>query len=173
MSEAWSQLRDIDRLSDGQSDIEFEIPLTALPRLPPQPAGSREAVRGRIQFRREGGFAVAVLEVSGSVQLVCQRCLAPMHQDVDGATRIALVASEAEADRVPPEFEPVRAPEGRIRLRDLVEEEVMLALPIVPLHEVPADCAPMARVENVAEPQVDAADSMQKPFERLGELLKR
>jgi uncharacterized protein len=173
MSEAWSQLRDIERLSDGQFDVEFEIPLTAFPRLPVQPAGSMESVRGRAQFRREGGFAVAKLEVSGRVQLVCQRCLAPMHQAVDGTARIALVASEAEADRVPPEFEPVRAPDGRIRVRDLVEEEVLLALPIVPLHETAAQCAPMAQVESVAEAQADTAENMQKPFERLGELLKR
>ena len=170
MSEAWSQLRDIDRLCDGQADIDFAIPLTEFPRLPLQKAGTGETVRGRAQFRREGGFAVAELEVAGRVQLICQRCLTPMHQPVDGSARIALVASEAEADRVPPEFEPVRAVEGRIRLRDLVEEEVLLSLPIVPLHESPRDCAPAVPA---AEPPAEEADSMQKPFERLGELLKR
>lgn len=173
MSEAWSQLRDIDRLSDGRVDIDFVIPLSEFPRLPAQPTGSGESVSGRAQFRREAGFAVAELEVSGSVQLVCQRCLAPMRQPVDGSASIALVASEAEADRVPPEFEPVRAPEGRIRVRDLVEEEVLLSMPIVPLHEDPAECAPAAQVAIVAGEPAEGAESMQKPFERLGELLKR
>jgi uncharacterized protein len=87
-----------------------------------------------------------------------------MHQPVDGSARIALVASESEADRVPPEFEPVRAVEGRIRLRDLVEEEVLLSLPIVPLHDNPQDCVPVPAA---------AEEELQKPFERLGELLKR
>jgi uncharacterized protein len=163
MSEAWSQLRDIDRLAEGQVDIDFAIPLAEFPRLPLQKAGAGETVSGRAQFRREGGFAVAELEVTGRVQLVCQRCLTPMFQPVDGNARIALVASETEADRVPPEFEPVRAVEGRIRLRDLVEEEVLLSLPIVPLHENPQDCVPATSL----------ADSMHKPFERLSELLKR
>ena len=171
----WSQLREVARLSDGQVDIDFAIPLTEFPRLPPQPAGTGETMRGRAQFRREGGFAVAALDVDGTVQLVCQRCLRPMRQPVVGHAKIALVASEVEADRVPPEFEPVHAPVGRIRLRDLVEEEVLLGLPIVPLHADPRECTLATQVEiaSVAETEADAAMSMQKPFERLGELLKR
>ncbi len=96
-----------------------------------------------------------------------------MRQPVQGSARIALVASEAEADRVPPEFEPVRAPEGRIRLRDLVEEEVLLALPIVPLHESVEDCAPQAQAAIASEPEAPGADGTQRPFAALGELLKR
>jgi uncharacterized protein len=168
MSQAWSQLREIDRLADGLIDLDFAIPLTAFPRLPVHES-SGETLRGRAQFRREVGFVVAELDVAGEVQLVCQRCLKPMWQPIDSHVRIALVASEADAERAPPEFEPVRAPEGRVRIRDLVEEEVLLALPIVPLHADPRECTPAAEVEAKA-----AAESpMQKPFERLGELLKR
>ncbi len=124
MSEAWSQLRDVDRLSDGRVDIDFVDPAERISAASGAAGRSDGSVSGQAQFRREVGFAVAELEVTGSVQLVCQRCLAPMRQPVDGSALIALVATEAEADRVPPEFEPVRAPEGRIRVRDLVEEEV-------------------------------------------------
>jgi uncharacterized protein len=175
MPEPWSQLREIDQLANGQVDIDFAIPAAEFSRLPPQPEGSRDTVHGRAQFRREGGFAVTELDVAGAVQLVCQRCLAPLHQSVTVHALIALVVSEAEADRVPPEFEPVHAPAGRIRVRDLVEEEVLLALPIVPLHENPHDCAPAAQIEvaSAAPAEADAAASLQKPFERLGELLKR
>ena len=171
MSQAWSQWRDVERLSTGKADIDFAIPAAEFPRLPPQPARPIETLRGQVQFRREGGFAVAELSVTGGVQLICQRCLKYMRQPVDGHARIALVVSETEADRVPPEFEPVRAPEGRVRVLDLVEEEVLLALPIVPLHEDLSECVPAAALEK-AEAQ-DAPHSMQKPFERLGELLKR
>ena len=169
MSAAWSQLREIDRLADGQVDLDFAIPLTEFARLPPQPAGTGEVLSGRAAFRREGGFAVAEIAVRGAAQLICQRCMKPMRHAVDSEARIALVAFEAEADRVPPEFEPVRAPEGRIRLRELVEEEVLLTLPIVPLHEDLGECAPAAKV--AADVKTESAT--QKPFEQLGELLKR
>ena len=47
---------------------------------------------------------------------------------------MGLIAAEADASRVPEELEPVLAPEGRIRVGELVEEELLLTLPIVPLH---------------------------------------
>lgn len=174
MSQGWSQLLDIDRLSDGRGELEFEIPLSAFPRLPPQPASTEAQIRGTAHFRRQGGFAVVDLEVRGSVQLTCQRCLGPMRQSVDGDAHIALVASEAEAERVPPELEPVRAPEGRIRLRDLVDEEVLLALPIVPLHESSEECGQQAPSASSAR-EVETADEggVQRPFADLGKLLKR
>ena len=58
----------------------------------------------------------------------------------------------------------VLAPEGRIALRDLVEEELLLAVPLVPRHENEADCGRTASTE---------ADVTQTPFAGLGELLKR
>jgi uncharacterized protein len=170
MSAAWSQLHDIDRLADGQIGLDFAIPLTAFARLPPQPVGTGEVLSGHAQFRREGSVAVAELAAQGAVHLVCQRCMKPMRFGIDSHARIALVASEPEADRVPPEFEPMHAPEGRIRLKDLVEEEVLVTLPIVPLHEDLRDCTPAAQA---AETPAESESPMQKPFERLGELLKR
>ena len=56
-----------------------------------------------------------------------------------GTARVALIAAESEADRVPQEFETVLAPENRIRVRDLVEEELLLSLPLVPLHADASD----------------------------------
>lgn len=167
MSEPWSQLLDIDRVADSQDGFDFAIPLTEFPRLPRQPAGPGDVVSGRVQFRRQSGFTVAALDVAGSVQLECQRCLSPMRQAVQSHADVALVAAETAADKAPPGFEPVRAPEGRVRVRDLVEEELLLALPIVPLHDTSRECAPAESVPAIP------ADEMQKPFERLGELLKR
>ncbi len=52
------------------------------------------------------------------------------------------VASEADAARVPEDLEPMLAPGGRISIGELITEELLLALPIVPLHEpVQAQCA--------------------------------
>ena len=61
-------------------------------------------------------------------------------------------------------IEPVLAPDGRIALRDLVEEELLLVVPLVPRHEDEADCGRVAS---------DEADVRQTPFAGLGELLKR
>jgi uncharacterized protein len=84
--------------------------------------------------------------------------------------RVAMVAGAAEADRVPAGRETILAPEHRISLRDLVEEELLLSIPIVPLHE-PEECqAETAEETSAAEGPVE---EVQRPFEQLGELLKR
>ena len=71
---------------------------------------------------------------------------------------------EVDADKVP-EDRNARAPEGRIRLRELVEEELLLALPAAPRHER-GECGETAQV--AAEP---ASVPTQRPFAGLGELL--
>jgi uncharacterized protein len=173
MSEPWSQLSDVDRLADRQADVAFEIPLDQMPRVRAQLAGSGGKVRGSARFRREAGFRVAELEWTGTAMLVCQRCLEPMQWPVGGTARVALVVAEHEADHVPPELETVHTPENRVRVRDLVEEELLLALPLAPLHAELSECT--GQQNPGTEPETSGAPEheTQRPFERLGELLKR
>jgi len=173
MSEPWSQLIDVDRLADRQADVAFDIPLSRLPRVQAQIAGAQGTVHGVAHFRREAGFRVAELEMQGEAKLICQRCLAPMTWPIDCETRVAILANEREADSVPQELETVHAPDDRIRVADLVEEELLLTLPLVPLHESAEECK--ATQDEVPAPEKEAAPApeTQRPFERLGELLKR
>jgi uncharacterized protein len=174
MSEPWSQLSDVDRLADRQADIAFDIPLSRLPRVQAQIAGAKGSVRGNAHFRREAGYRIAELEMEGDAELVCQRCLAPMTLPLESETRVAILANEKEADGVPQELETVYAPDDRIRVADLVEEELLLTLPLVPLHESAEECQTVQdEVPTAATEEAAPAPETQKPFERLGELLKR
>ena len=172
MSPPWSQPLDVDRLSAAEADIDFAVPLAELARLRAQLASVSGEVSGRVHFRRMADMAVAELMLSGTAHLVCQRCLQAMDVGVEAATQVGLIASEADADRVPEELEPVLAPNGRISVGELVEEELLLTLPIVPLHSegeggvcVVAD-APAAATE-------ERGEEVQRPFAGLAELLKR
>ena len=77
------------------------------------------------------------LKVGGSLQLVCQRCLGahefPLHIDVT----LQLAATQAEVDAEPLETEgPEQIVAGReMQVRVLVEDEVLLAIPLAPRHE--------------------------------------
>jgi uncharacterized protein len=173
MSEPWSQLSDVDRLADRHAEVAFEIPLDQMPRVREQFASAGGQVRGVAHFHREAGFRVADLDMSGTARLVCQRCLGPMEVPVAGSAHVALIVSEDEADRVPPEFETVHVPENRVRVRDLVEEELLLTLPLSPLHEKPEECRGEASTHDAPAPQEAPTSETQRPFERLGELLKR
>ena len=170
MSPPWTKPLDIDRLSEAEADVDFVVPLAELPRLA-QLAGLAGEVHGRAHFRRTGGIAVVELNFDGTARLQCQRCLGAMEVGVEASTEVGLVATEADVSRVPEEFEPVLAPEGRISVGELVEEELLLTLPIVPLHEEEAACqvAPAAAAVSAEEAQPET----QKPFAQLAELLKR
>jgi len=170
MSPPWSKPLEVDRLAEAEADVDFAVPLAELPRLA-QLAGLAGEVRGRAHFRRQAGITVAELSFSGTAHLVCQRCLGAMEVGVDATTAVGLVTTEADTSRVPEELEPVLAPEGRISVGELVEEELLLTLPIVPLHEEAAAChvAPAAAAVSADE----VPPETQKPFAQLAELLKR
>jgi uncharacterized protein len=163
MSEGWSKLLDIGPLADGRADIDFTIPLKEFPRVLPLLAAPDGEARGRVDFSREGPNAVAEVHVSADVPLRCQRCLSPLKWPVDSTGRAALVATHAQAARVPETLETVLAPEYRISLRDLVEEELLLALPLVPRHE-DNECA---------GERAGTQSETHRPFGQLNELLKR
>jgi uncharacterized protein len=162
MSEGWSKLLDIGPLADGRAQIDFSIPLKEFPRVLPLLAAADGEARGRVNFSREDRIAVAEVAVVADVMLLCQRCLAPLKWPVNSSGRAALVATAAEAERVPETLETVLAPEHRISTRDLVEEELLLALPLVPRHEDDSCAGDRA-----------GADETHRPFAQLSELFKR
>lgn len=171
MSEVWSKLRDVDRLADGRVRIDFSIPFDELPRVRAQlREGGEGRVSGKARFDRDRDWPVADVAISARAVLTCQRCMKPLERAIESASRIVLVADAAEAERAPAELETVRAPGHRVRVRDLVEEELLLALPIVPLHPA-GDCA--AAGEARGSFRESAVEVRNRPFERLDELLRR
>jgi uncharacterized protein len=159
---------DVDRLADGGADVDFAVPLAELPGLRSLRAGVAGSVHGHVHFAREQGVAVAELVLKGTATLECQRCMKPMEYALESAARVALIATEAQAGELPPDLEPMLAEGGRISIAGLITEELLLTLPIVPLHEGDEACA-SAPAEAVPE----RGGETHRPFARLAELLKR
>lgn len=182
MSQDWSRRRDIDLLADEHVRIDFDIPLADFPHLRSHLADTRGNASGRVGFERVQGACVAEITVSAHVRLTCQRCLTPLDHPIECAGRVVMVADGAEADRAPAGLETILAPERRTSVRDLVEEELLLALPIVPRHSA-TECAPArstdaesagaakspARSSGTAGAS-EAPQEKHRPFERLNEL---
>jgi uncharacterized protein len=168
MSPPWSKPLDVDGLADSGAGMECTVPLAELPGLRSLREGIQGEVRAELHFAREHGLPVAELRLTGSATLECQRCLRPLVLPLDTAARIALIGDEAQAARVPPDLEPVLAPGGRIRMGELIAEELLLTLPIVPLHGSPDGCA-----AEVPPLPPEAGGETQRPFAGLGALLKR
>ena len=86
----------------------------------------------------EGPQPYLRLAIHGAAWLECQRCLAPYKQafNVDATYRI--VNTEAEAEEFPLDEDEVDVIVGSTHfdLIDLIEEELLLNLPLVPKHDV-------------------------------------
>ena len=128
-----------------------------------------------MRFSRQLGQAVADLDVSAAPEVVCQRCMQPMRWPIKVKSRIALVSDYDAADRVPEGMEVFLVEADSISVRDLVDEEILLALPHVARHEEGSECADSKMQLPGQEAEADEADDpqVQKPFAQLGELLKR
>jgi uncharacterized protein len=164
MSEGWSKLRDIDLLADGKSEFELVVPLERMARVPPEFRRPGNEVRADLAFGRELNRVVARVGLSGTLGVICQRCMSPMQWPLETRSSAVLIGSENEANQMPVGTEAVLASERKIRLIDLIEEELLLALPLVPLHKL-GSASHSGRDE--------AAQPVQRPFEQLSELLKR
>lgn len=175
MSLGWSRRALVDTLVGTDAAIDFTIPLSELPRVSRELTSTDGDATGRARFSRQLGQAVADLEVSARPEVVCQRCMQAMCWQVDVKSRIALVSDYDAADRVSEGLEVFLVEGDSVSVRDLVDEEILLALPNVALHAEGSECADgQMQLSATEADEEDVADSqVQKPFAQLGELLKR
>lgn len=106
--------------------------------------------------------------VSGSVEMECRRCGRQYAQPVQIELDLRLVRSEAEERSLLSEVDPYWVQDDRLPLHELIEEEVLLALPMLPRCE---SCENATQ----AAPQLPAPETVVKrdnPFAALRQKLK-
>ena len=86
---------------------------------------------------QERGRPALRLRVGGALQLVCQRCLGALEFALHIDVSLQLAATQAEVDAEPLAAEgPERIVASReMPVRDLVEDELLLAIPLAPRHQ--------------------------------------
>ncbi len=85
-------------------------------------------------FRDEQNIAVISGSVKSAVNLGCQRCLAIDAFWVDSQFRFALLRNESQIDNLPESYEPMILDKPELNVHAMIEEELILALPIVHFH---------------------------------------
>lgn len=167
MPEDGLKLCNVAVLADEAEQVELRVPVEKLERIAPQLTRHEGVVTASVALRREQGRIIADVALQAQLEVRCQRCLAAMALPIESRSQVVLLESEADAAAVPAELETALAPEGRLRLADLVEEELLLALPAAPRHaagQCPA--APQAGT------QESFAQTAQRPFAGLAGLLR-
>ena len=156
------------------SALQGQAPLAQLPRL------ADEAVHGVddgvVQFQAQGSMRIGAggqaqpwMQLQGSLDmaLVCQRCLEPVSTLVQFDREFRFVESEDVALAEDEDCdEDLLVSSTQFDLLELVEDELLMALPVSPKHQTcPGDLK-----LSVADADFEAANDRPKPFAKLAQL---
>lgn len=112
------------------------LPLAKLPRLAATLAETTGTLQVELQAMRDDeGQDWLHGEIRGQLPLTCQRGLHAFDWNCDVALSLRLVETEVEEERLLKDCESYLIQDDQLPLRELVEEEVLLALPMMPRCE--------------------------------------
>lgn len=143
MSEGLPGRVDVVRLAARGAAMSNMTAVSSMTRLVGLLADDTGTVSSQLSFALDGrGRAVVEGGIVAAPLMTCQRCLEPVPVDVDTAINVVVVDEDTgESDQV-------LAEDGKVSLLELVEDELILALPIVAMHD-----------EGLCRSAVEAADT--------------
>jgi uncharacterized protein len=120
----------------ARRSFEGTLPIATMSRL----CGMLASTDGLLQFeldfgRDELGISYVDVRARASLTLVCQRTLEPFVLPVAVDARLGLIRQERDEAGLPPDCEPLLvAEDGRLNPADVIEDELLLALPLIPVN---------------------------------------
>lgn len=124
-------------------------PIADMQRLVSMLAAPGGTVTSELEFTRDPfDRDVIIGTAKATATMTCQRCLRPMQVGLDADIALVVLVDEAQTGSLTGDEEPVIASNGKVSPLELVEDELILALPVVPMHgpdtrcEVPAETTP-------------------------------
>jgi uncharacterized protein len=129
---------------------EGEVAIADLPRLADESVDKSGALHWSLQGGGgKQGHPQLMVAVSGTVRLMCQRCLTPLAFDVSSESVLVLAPDEASADEIDAlltdESVEVIVGSRTFDIAQLIEDDALLTIPLSPKHEAcPDQLAPEA-----------------------------
>lgn len=171
MSREFPDFVDPWKAADGQRGFDGTVPLARLKRLLPllAPIAAGDVAAFSARFGRDDQGQVTIdLRVEAALPLVCQRSMEPYREPVRRRSLLAVIEDRAQEDTLPGHYEPVLVEHGRLALAELVEDELLLALPEVPRNPEVAEVWVSTAGTEVEETE---DERRHRPFEGLAELM--
>lgn len=125
------------RFAREAARLSGEFSLAEMDRLRNELADDRGVVTYRLEGALVGGRPALRLEIDANPTLICQRCLTPYVHELHSEGAIFLARNDAELERWESDdpLLDVIVAEERMDVRTLIEDELLLSLPVVPRHE--------------------------------------
>lgn len=102
------------------------------------------------------------------LHLQCQRCLEPFKYEIMGDFLAGIVHTEQEAEALPERYDPLIILDNMLILSDMIEDELIISLPIVPMHAL-KDCSAQLSLMSSSQDMTEAEKD--NPFKVI-ELLR-
>jgi uncharacterized protein len=126
------------RFADHAVRLQGVLPVKAMQRLCESLYEDKGEIGVDIEFGKdEQGNCFLNGQLSGVLQLQCQRCMEPFEFIVSNKIKLAVVHTEEEAERLPEGYDSIVANGDILVIQDTVEDELIVNLPIVPMHDHP------------------------------------
>lgn len=159
-----SKTINIEQMCQQASSLTGQFNLVECQRLAPLLLSTEAMVDFSLHFMQDDASRKIVrLTIDCGLMLECQRCLQPMCYQVAIDNLLLIVTSAEEADNCPDGYEPLMLTSNEIALGDLLEEELLLQLPIVAKHSE-AECS-----VNIPS---ESSEPSKKPFAALNTLMR-
>lgn len=161
---------DVQKWADREAAIHQVFPLSGFTRLTQGALDDAGDVAVDVRVHRDAqGLFVVEGHMATTLHLTCQRCLEPVAAAIETALQLWLLRSEGQAELLPEDADYlVLDDEGGLALADALEDELILALPLVPMH---ADCEAYPVDDGSVAPE--AAPQRPNPFQVLAALKGR
>lgn len=170
MARAPKEPLDALNLAAAAAIVERVFRLADFTRLVDRLATAEGVAEARMVWRSDDGVPTGELEVRAEAQLTCQRCLGPMSRTLQSTSPLAFV--EREDAPVPADHEAITGDPRRVDLAGLVEDELLLSLPLIPMHGAGEKCTAQVSPETRDTSAGPPSQEMRRPFAGLKELLK-
>ncbi len=147
-----------------------KIKINEMPRLSEILLDDSGEIEINLSFDKEGRVPTIVGEIKANLIIECRSCAEQFVLPVDQHFKLGLVQSLEQADRLPSDCEPLMIEVEKISLNELVEDELLLALPDFPKH--PYVCVEQQEIEQVNEVVSDDEGLVESnnPFSVLAKL---
>lgn len=159
------------KFCSAERAISFDLPLQQMQRAQEMLGNTEGSIHYELQFSLDPQRLQQVQgSLKGEVTLECQRCLEAVSQTLESEFLWGLVTSEEAAVNLPRTHEPVFIENEALDLLTAVEDELILALPLVAYHPEGSCKLPGQFTEQQIEDQ--APIKKENPFSALADLKK-
>jgi uncharacterized protein len=163
---------DIRKLTSSGALLEGAVKVSELGRLAQALVGDSGVVAYELRFGvTEEGIPCICGRVSTTVQVKCERCLEPMELAIASEFSLGVVHGDDQARQLPARLEPLVVELDTVDTAAVVEDEVLLCLPIVSYHSQD-ECKQQAGYQSSPEGRQPAAEERKNPFDVLAALKK-